>query len=118
MVTYYRRHPSFGLAGLAVVEAGWLAIIGDAQAATIEQQFQGTNLQDEFNMPPHFGFIPPDMGGAVGPTNVVQIINGAYAVYAKEGGALQTRTPDSTFWLNAGIPASIVNTGLSDPRII
>ncbi len=57
------------------------------------------------------------MGGSVGPDQVVQLLNGSYTVYSRAGNVL-VRTTDSSFWLNAGAPASIVNTGLSDPRII
>jgi hypothetical protein len=58
------------------------------------------------------------MGGAVGPTGVAQFVNGTFADYSTNGTLQAPRMTDSTFWLNAGISSTIVNTGLSDPRII
>jgi hypothetical protein len=61
------------------------------------------------------GFIPPDTMGAVGPSSIVELINGRYAVYDKSAGALvQTSTLDQ-FWKNAGADPK----GFSfDPRIV
>jgi hypothetical protein len=90
-----------------------LAQGGDGGA--IISQFLGTSLGPE--LPPNTGPIPPDMGGAVGTNQVVQMLNGSFTVYSRAGAVLD-RTTDADFWLNAGVSSSIVKTGLSDPRII
>jgi PEP-CTERM motif len=104
---------SIGLAATTLIAGLTVSVGANAQILT---QFQGTSLNDEFNLF-GIGYIPPDMGGSVGPGNVAQIINGAYSVWSRTG-VLDTRISDSTFWLNAGAPSAIVGTGLSDPRII
>jgi hypothetical protein len=48
------------------------------------------------------GLSPPDTIGAVGPHHIVTLINGAYAVYDKTGGRLDSGAL-STFWSDAGI---------------
>jgi hypothetical protein len=49
---------------------------------------------------------------------VVQILNGSYTVFDRSGNVL-LGTTDSNFWVTANPQLqSIVNTGLSDPRII
>jgi hypothetical protein len=103
---------------LVVLSAPSLAQGGDG--GEIISQFLGTSLGPE--LPPNTGPIPPDMGGSVGTNQmgqeqVVQMLNGSFTVYSGAGTVLN-RTTDSTFWLNAGVPANIVGTGLSDPRII
>jgi hypothetical protein len=91
-----------------------LAQGGDGGA--IISQFLGTSLGPE--LPPNTGPIPPDMGGAVGPNDVVQMLNGSFTVYSPAGTVLNPKTTDAQFWLNAGVSSNIVGTGLSDPRII
>src|SRR5215831_15241231 len=46
---------------------------------------------------PNSGFIPPDTQGAAGPTQLVEIINGAFAVYSKTGTLMSRTTLDSFF---------------------
>ncbi|WP_145370471.1 nidogen-like domain-containing protein [Maioricimonas rarisocia] len=73
----------------------------------------GTNfLADTIN---ESGFIPPDTMGGVGPDHVVELINGRYSVYDKDGNQLFTSTLND-FWLNAGLPD--IGSGTFDPRII
>ena len=72
--------------------------------------FLGTTLDDTT------GVIPPDTMGAVGLNEVVEMINGAFAVYDKTTGALISRVDLDTFWLSAGLPS--VQTGSFDPRIV
>jgi hypothetical protein len=58
-------------------------------------------------------FIPPDTMGAVGTTQYVEILNGAFAVYNKSTGAQLALTTDNAFWTsNGGQP-----TG-GDPRVM
>ncbi len=60
------------------------------------------------------GFVPPDTMGAVGPNDIVEIINGRYAVYDKSGN-LETSMSLDQFWTSAGVSPS----GFSfDPRIL
>jgi len=63
------------------------------------------------------GFIPPDTMGAVGPSHIVEMINGNFEVFDKvTGTSLETRSLDS-FWTNkAGL--TIANVFTFDPRIV
>lgn len=58
-------------------------------------------------------FIPPDTMGAVGTTQFVEILNGAFAVYDKATGAQLALTTDNQFWTSRGGQ----NTG-GDPRVM
>jgi hypothetical protein len=60
------------------------------------------------------GFIPPDTMGAVGDTHVVQLINGAYGVYTRDGVLQRARSLDA-FWNEAGV---FVQSFSFDPRIV
>ena len=90
-----------------------LAQGGDGGA--IARQFQGASCSSPCTL------TPPDMGASVGPGQVVQMLNGSFMVFDRAGN-VQTQTTDANFWLstNPGDPQlqSIINTGLSDPRII
>jgi len=81
----------------------------------VDSQFQGLSLVSTINL--GAGFIPPDMGGGANDKYVVQVVNGGLAIYDKQGTLLDKPKLDSTFWLQAGVPASIVNVGVSDPRV-
>ena len=60
------------------------------------------------------GFIPPDTMGAVGSSDIVEILNGRYAVYDKTGGFVQGKSLNA-FWTDAGVST----TGFTfDPRIV
>jgi hypothetical protein len=48
-----------------------------------------------------FRFAPPDTMGAVGPNHFVELINGAFTVYDKNGNQLQQKS-DSQFFNSAG----------------
>lgn len=61
--------------------------------------------------------IPPDTDGAVGPNDFAEFTNGAFTVFSKTG-ATRLAESDATFWNNAGIPTTVTNVGLSDPRIL
>jgi hypothetical protein len=47
-------------------------------------------------------FIPPDTNGAVGATQYMETTNGAYAVYNKATGQVQSLVSDVAFWAAAG----------------
>ncbi len=81
----------------------------------VDSQFMGLSLVDTINL--GAGFIPPDMAGAANSRYVIQIINGGAAIYDTQGNLVAKPKLDSTFWLQAGIPARIVNAGVSDPRL-
>lgn len=81
----------------------------------VDSQFMGLSLVNTINL--GAGEIPPDMGGAANGQYVIQLINGGEAVFDTQGNLVAKPKLDSSFWLQAGIPASIVNAGVSDPRI-
>jgi hypothetical protein len=86
-----------------------------SRAQTIIQSFAGVNLNDTIGL--GTGAAPPDTMGAVGTNYFVEFINGAFAIYSRAG-VRQTLKTDSDFWVNAGISASTVAAGLTDPRVI
>jgi len=100
------------LRGLAISAIACISL----PAASIGVNFSGISLQDTFNL--GTGAVPPDMGMAVGPNQIVQLINGGYQVYSRTGAAQGATVTDTAFWNNAGISSSITNPGLSDPRVI
>jgi Ca2+-binding RTX toxin-like protein len=61
------------------------------------------------------GSIPPDTMGAVGPSHVVELINGSYAVFDKTTGAQVDRSSLNNFWAEAGVA---FGGSTFDPRII
>ncbi len=81
----------------------------------VDSQFMGLSLVNTINL--GAGEIPPDMGGAASDKYVFQVINGGVATYDLQGNLVAKPELDSTFWLRAGVPKSIVNAGVSDPRI-
>ena len=81
---------------------------------TIIQSFPGVTLNDVRVL--SSGGTPPDTMGAAGSNQFVQFVNGAFAVYSKTG-VRQSLIGDKTFWENAGISASTISVGLTDPRI-
>ncbi len=62
------------------------------------------------------GFIPPDTMGAVGPSHIVELINGAYRVYDKSDGSVLASTSLNSFWDNSG--AGYSGSYAFDPRIV
>jgi hypothetical protein len=70
----------------AVVGWALAAILGAAGAANADvilRSFPGINLNNTIVL--GRGFIPPDMGGAVGDQYIAQFVNGAFAVYSRTG---------------------------------
>ncbi len=64
------------------------------------------------------GFIPPDTMGAVGLDHIVEMLNGVFAIYDKDTGALISRITLDEFWTDVAdvlIPAGDLTF---DPRII
>src|SRR5438876_1073868 len=66
------------------------------------------------------GYVPPDTSGAVGPTNYVETVNQAIAIYSpKATGASSTTSSLSTFWFTTGgLPHADSGSSLSDPVVI
>ena len=83
--------------GLGVV-APWG---GAAHAAVVLEQFQGGGFS---------GFVPPDMGGAVGNGYVVQLLNGVATIDTTTGTQVSQTSLNAVF---GGISGQI-----SDPRVI
>lgn len=76
-----------------------------------ETNFLGSTIYDS-------GFIPPDTMGAVGMDHIVEMLNGAFAIYDKDTGALISRITLDEFWTDVAgvlIPAGDLTF---DPRII
>jgi len=110
------------LSWLACLFVGFLLLIPEqstAQTGTIGLNFTGVRLSDgiALNGGP---YAPPDNAGAVGPNNIVQLINGAYAVYDKTTGAQQQLISGRQFWTDAGFDPGngIGGLGAFNDRII
>ncbi|MBV8779777.1 MAG: hypothetical protein JO353_00135 [Phycisphaerae bacterium] len=60
----------------------------------------------------------PDISGAAGPSSYAEFVNGAFGVFNNSTGVIRSQTTDQTFWQNAGISASALSDGASNPRLI
>jgi hypothetical protein len=83
---------------------------------TIGTNFTGVTLNDTILL--DSAAVPPDTMGAVGPNHIVELVNGAYAIYNKSGGMVTPLVTDTAFWSAAGISSGILNSGLTDPRVV
>ncbi len=89
----------------ALFAIGVCAHRAGAQTGTVGVHFNGVTLANGIalnGIDPNVGYAPPDNDGAVGPNNIVQLINGAYAVYDKSG-HLEQMISGRQFWINAGV---------------
>lgn len=104
------------LVALAIAKIMGFPPLADAApiAPEIVRQFQGVTEADIVAL--GINLTPPDTMGAVGRDHVVEFVNGALAIYGKDG-ARQSIKRDSQFWLDAGIAAATLIPGVSDPRI-
>lgn len=66
----------------------------------VASSFEGLSQYDAASFKRNF--IPPDTMGAVGRTQFVELLNGAYAVYDKTTGMQTVRQSDNAFWAGAG----------------
>ncbi len=90
---------------------------------TMTGNSNSTNSQTALNIGLNFtgstvfeaGLNPPDTMGAVGPSNIVELINGRYSVYDKSTGIRIQSSSLDEFWRNAGV--STVDFSY-DPRIL
>ena len=107
------------LASLLLSFLFFAPVPSSAQTGTIGLNFTGVQLSDGIALN-GTSYVPPDNGGAVGPKNVVQLINGAYAVYDKTTGAQQELISARQFWSTAGFdPGSgISGLGAFNERIL
>jgi hypothetical protein len=113
-----RRPLAPKLAGTLVVGLVMILAAGSVQAdLTIGTNFTGQTMLDLPALNSGYTFIPPDTNGAVGPNHIVELINGAYAVYNKSGGFVQSTGLD-TFWANAGVTVSGSFPSTFDPRVV
>lgn len=103
---------------LVVVGAALAA--SPAVAASIGLNYTGVTVAEGKVLNGNNGYAPPDNGGAVGPNAVVQLINGAYAVYDKATGARTQTMSAKAFWTAAGVnPGNdIANLGTFNARIL
>ncbi len=67
--------------------------------ATVLKSFQGISQYDVASYARNF--IPPDTMGAVGTTQFVEVANGGFAVFGKDG-TVQKAESDVAFWAAAG----------------
>ena len=105
---------------LAMIAACLLSTVGWPSAAQagseILENFRGVTLNDTFLL--HSASVPPDSMGAAGPDDFVQLINGAFAIYQKDGTLAQPLITDRLFWTHAGITSFGPGPGVTDPRIL
>jgi hypothetical protein len=95
---------------VAIASMSTFAISMTAQATTVVTvgtNFTGTSISQS-------GFFPPDTMGAVGLNHIVELINGSYAVYNKNGSVL-SRISLNQFWQNAGTTPA--GNFAFDPRV-
>ncbi len=117
--------PRAGALSLFCLIAGLLLALdptsAHAQSGTIGLNFTGVTLADGRSFNGNVPYYPPDSDGAVGPNNIVELINGAYAVYDKTTGQQQQLTSASTFWSSAGVtidPTDIYGLGVFNNRVL
>lgn len=106
---------------LLVLSVGLAAAQVPVRGASIGLNFTGVEWSEGFTLNGG-GYAPPDNGGSVGPANVVQLINGAFAAYDKATGAQQQLISGRQFWTSAGYtPGSgpgTTNLGVFNQRIL
>ena len=108
---------NLGRVALGVIGAlTWFSHAAQAQTFTLGSNFTGITLNDTASL--GSGATPPDTMGAVGPKHVVELINGGYAVYLKDGSLIGSKVTDETFWNSAGISNGLLNVGITDPRLV
>jgi len=114
-----------GMSSIVRSFLGLLVVLGPApllaQTGSIGLNFTGVTLADGMSLNANGGYAPPDNAGAVGPNDIVQLINGAFAVYDKSTGALeQPLMAAKDFWTAAGVDPGnqIVNLGSFNQRIV
>ncbi|MEO6044673.1 MAG: IPT/TIG domain-containing protein [Tepidiformaceae bacterium] len=100
-----------GTTSAGVAAPSTAALTGGSAGASIElEQFDGA-LYD--------GPTPPDNGFGVGPSHVVQFVNGQGHIYDRTTAHTEVSTFNlSTFFGVPVVPANIPNASYSDPRVL
>lgn len=82
-------------------------------------QFQGASIDTSGSLT-GFGFIPPDMGGAVANGYVAQMVNDEFAIYTPSGALATPAVSLDAFYAGLGVNSYTQggNPDISDPRII
>lgn len=82
-------------------------------------QFQGASIDTSGSLT-GYGFIPPDMGGAVGNGYVAQMVNDEFAIYTPAGTLATPAVSLDAFYAGLGVNSYTQggNPDISDPRII
>ncbi|MCO6457658.1 MAG: hypothetical protein J5I93_20335 [Pirellulaceae bacterium] len=75
---------------------------------TIGLNFQASDLRQS-------GFRPPDSMAAIGRREIVELINGRYAVYSKADGSVLRASTLNQFWSEAGVTPIVY---AFDPRVL
>jgi len=106
-----RRNPR--LRAYTFIIGLFLSVVGGHTQVTVQigQNFTGSTYGV------NSAALPPDPDGAIGPSQFVEFINGAFTVYNKTTGSNVVSFSDAQFWANAGVVISSDAT-ISDPRII
>lgn len=92
----------------------------ESRAQSIGLDFTGVTESQGAQLNSNAGYAPPDGSGAVGQSSIVQLINGAFAVYDKSTGSQEQLISGRQFWLNAGVDpgTAIANLGAFNQRIL
>ncbi len=98
-------------AALLVGAAHWLS--ASALPAAAGLSFPGIS-QSTLSLP---GNVSPQVSGAIGPASFAEFVNGGFGTFDRATGAQQSLLTDQAFWLNAGIPSSVLSPGITDPRV-
>jgi len=98
-------------ATICALAAAWLCLSVRSASADprVGLNFSGVNSLGK-------GIAPPDTTASVGPSHIVEFVNGAFAIYNKSNGSNLSTLADWNFWINAG--ASVTVGALSDPRLV
>ncbi len=91
-----------------------------ALGQSIGLNFDGINRFEGALLTGNNGYAPPDNAGAVGQSHIVQLINGAFAVYDKSNGDPLYATSGRQFWIDAGVDPGdgISGLGAFNQRIL
>ena len=83
------------------IEAGPVTVTAPTFSnGVVAKSFEGISQYDVASV--GRGFIPPDTIVAAGKTQLVEFVNGGFAVYDKATGARSAFTSDTAFWQGAG----------------
>jgi len=107
--------PFAGAVTVNPLETGPLNAPSMAQVASPSPSQSYIGLDDIPMQDSLFIIIPPDCGGAVGPTKLMQGLNNNYRIIDKASGAVLSTVGTATFWAPSGETDLL---GLTDPRTL